>query len=72
MTLLAIKMPPKILKICLIGLALYPYLLQIEVINKRKAIQDRTPKIEAMDLDNFEFDEVIIRDVVVMDTLVTF
>lgn len=43
-----------------------------KVFKKRKVIEHPTPKIEAMDLDDFEFDKVILRDVVVLDTLVTY
>lgn len=46
--------------------------LKNKAIKKRKVIEDLTLKIETMDLEKFEFNEVVLRDVVVLYTLVTY
>lgn len=34
--------------------------------------KNSTPQIHAMDLDNFEFDEVILRDAIVLNTSMNY
>lgn len=45
---------------------------RVKASKKRKISEDLTPQMEVMDLNNFKFDEVILRDVVVLDTLMTY
>lgn len=43
-----------------------------EALKKRKESDDLTPQSEAIDQDEFEFEKVVLRDAVVLDTLVTY
>lgn len=47
-------------------------LLRHEVVKKRKFGEEYTPSIEAMDMDEFEFDKVILKDSVLFDTSVMY
>lgn len=42
------------------------------VIKKWKVVDESTPSMEVIDLLDFKFGEVFLRDYVVMDTLVTY
>lgn len=45
---------------------------RIKAIKNRKFVEDPIPEFEAMDLDDFKFDKVVLRDDMVLDTLVTY
>lgn len=43
-----------------------------EAFKKRKANEDLTPQIEVMDLDDFEFDKVVLMNMMVLNTPMTY
>lgn len=50
----------------------FPPTLRKKAAKRRKVVEEYKPGMKAMDLDNFEFDEVILRDIVVLDALITY
>lgn len=47
-------------------------LARSEIAKDKKRVEEYTPDIKVMDLYNFEFDEIILKDVVVLNTPVTY
>lgn len=44
----------------------------VEILKKRKMGKTSTPQMQSMDIDDFEFEEVILKDTVVINTQVTY